>query len=163
MRSFGRRQQIDQFELSGTFIKRWDSIKESRRIFRIYWPINFEQPSRGETSAHGFVWKYFVPPDLEGEVWRNFNSTKIHVSNLGRIRLSTGRICKPSNHAGYLRCRTGGVSMAVHRIVALTWLDNPENKPVVNHKNGVKDDNRVENLEWATLKENAIHAERMYE
>lgn len=60
----------------------------------------------------------------------------------------------------YLRSRDGKRrDFYIHRLVASTFIPNPENKPVVNHKDCVRTNNHVDNLEWVTVKENTLYSE----
>ena len=103
------------------------------------------------------------------EVWRKFVkgifAGRYEVSDKGNVWSTRGkgrmlRPCKKEN--GYLEVKLQAegkiVSMLVHRLVALAFIPNPDNKPHVNHKNGNKEDNSVPNLEWSTSQENIEHA-----
>lgn len=83
-------------------------------------------------------------------------------SNHGDIRLKTKHVETYVNQYntgdGYKGCSINGKRYLVHRLTLLAFVENPENKPQVNHIDGVKSNNRIENLEWCTPKENVHHA-----
>ena len=85
----------------------------------------------------------------------------------GRSYTIVGRVVKPcfDKHTGYnkiiLTNTVDKKSCFIHRLVAQAFIPNPDNKPQVNHKDGNKLNNRVENLEWVTISENSFHKYRV--
>lgn len=100
------------------------------------------------------------------EEWKHISGYEglYRVSNFGNVMsLYRDKLLRPRRHSGgYMRVHLSkngeSKDFYIHRLVALEFIHNPENKPEVNHKDGNKDNNHVSNLEWSTHSENQKHS-----
>ena len=142
---------INDFSISDENIPYLINDLEKQRYELIY-PYNTEE--------------YKIYKATNGRDYKVFRNGKIvacafdRIDNYGkgRKRHFEERVCQPSeNRCGYYELSIGGRAgekWLVHRLVATVWLDNPQNFETVNHINGNKGDNSVENLEWASRSDN---------
>jgi hypothetical protein len=118
-------------------------------------------------SAGGYIWKYMnntININQEEELYKIKDYPNYKITKTGKVYSYHRKkyLTLNMNDDGYIRVyitnENGRRGLLVHRLVAITFIPNPENKNQVNHKNMKKNDNSVDNLEWATESENVIHA-----
>jgi hypothetical protein len=166
----GIKRPIGQYTINGILIKEWNSLKEAAQFFNTY-TANIKHNKK----FMGFLWKYHDIYELENEEFKNISNcyiniypelTRIQVSNMGRIKFNTGRITYGSlNLHGYKNIRLKERTHYVHRLIMYAFNPNSKNLDliiskniIVNHNDGNKSNNVLENLEWCSLKENVHHS-----
>lgn len=173
------KKEVAQYDLNGNLIKIWKSLIDAANELNIS-SCNIGLACREtERTAYGFKWKYTKDKivNLPGEEWRESGFPEylpFLVSNMGRIINFKGNLVKGKTRAGYIRVNVyekskigildkNGVQVyteeAVHRLVIGTFKIRNDILQV-NHENGVKNDNRLSNLEYVTPSENQRHAVR---
>nr|QBK92181.1 MAG: HNH endonuclease [Pithovirus LCPAC304] len=160
---------VYQLNINTEEIIKWVSLKEASACTGVaYTGIIYACKQENRTSG-GYKWRYAPikkekSVESEYETWKevvNFPNYKI--SRDGRIyNVQRKRLRRTAKNKGYemiqLQYNGKKINRGVHIFMAETYIPNPENKDCVNHINGDKSDNRVENLEWATISENSLHA-----
>ena len=139
--------------------------------------VNITNCCKGKAgTAAGYHWEYYEEPNLPNEIWKDAKCVtdgilydftgRFLVSNKGRVKNILNRQVTygSATEGSYKRIQIDSVLHSVHRMVATTFIPNPENKPTVDHINTIRTDNRVENLRWFTqseqMNDNEITRER---
>ena len=99
------------------------------------------------------TWQPIKTAPKDGKLWE--------VSINGIIRVNNKIKKSHLSSKGYEKICIGNKTIFVHRIIAMTFVSNPNNFIEVNHKNGIKTDNRADNLEWCTRSQNMKHAYKL--
>lgn len=162
------RIKIYQYTLDELFIREYDSAVDAERETGICngHISNVCRGDRGRKTAGGYIWRYanYIPttqPIPDGKILSEY--TNYIITNDGRVYNSKRNkyLSFSRNESGYMfvglsdgKKRT---SFSAHRLVAMLFLDNPNNYPEVNHKDGDKSNNTIDNLEWVSHSDNMKH------
>ena len=158
-------KKVLQYDLNMKYIQTFNSIREAGRFIGTDGSSISQVCIGNYKTAYGFIWKHIEYDIIENEIWKKINIDDFifNVSNYGRVKSQKHIISygtKEDN--GYKRVsitnNTIIKKILIHRLVALTFLDNPNDYPLVNHKDGNKENNHVNNLEWVSHSQNAQHA-----
>lgn len=163
-------RKVAQYTVDGKFIAEYSSLSKASRKTGV--PLyNISKVCRkNHRTAGGYRWKYSdnkeqePTPDIKNkEIWRQIEEFDSYmISKEGQVFSLRRNKIMSLHKAGYTRAKLfkdgKAYTKKVHILVAKAFLPSVSGKPLVNHKNGDRHDNCVENLEWCTHRENAQHA-----
>lgn len=151
-------RSVWQYDMEGNVIREWSSIITASKELSIH-DGSIVCVCKGKRShAGGFVWKYRDVEITSEESSPIPGFEAYRITKQGDVIGQNGKTLKPFLAGAYyaVNLKKNGKSYKsrIHRLVAQTFIANPENKPYVDHINGNPLDNRTENLRWADQKEN---------
>lgn len=167
--------KINQYDLNNNYLNTYESINKAAKETKTN-PKQISNICRGMRycSDNNFIWRYASDKDEItekeidiNEIWKDLNvkyyRDVYQVSNKSRIRRTYNKrikktVIKDDYKTISLTKNSKSKTFLVHILVALTFIENPDDLPIVNHIDGDKLNNNIENLEWVTYKENSIHA-----
>jgi hypothetical protein len=161
--------KIHQYSLNNKFIKEWNSFSEIRNELSICTDNIMKCCLGKRDSSNGFIWKNcniitylkdFVVVNTQDN--NKFSNYKINKN--GIIINKHNMILKFQLLVGYYKIslindERKKINFFVHRLIALTFLKNPNNHAIINHKDKNKMNNKIENLEWVTHTQNITHSQ----
>lgn len=167
---------LPNFENKPT-VEHKDDIKHNNRIYNLKWATHEQQQQyvkdkKSKQNQSGVEIGTNDMTNLENEKWKIITDyPDYEISNMGRIkypirkglhpykmRISTGGFSADGYKTFELRNTKGQIKTVIHRLVAQEFISNPDNYNVVNHEDGVKHNNKFDNLKWCTRSENTQHA-----
>lgn len=157
-------KKVKCYDIDNKSVYHFKSIKEAIKTLGLKNKSSYASISHalnGVTkTAYGYKWEYENEEIFSNEFFRKHPFLEIEVSNFGRIRrIGNGNkhyriLSGHKNKQGYVYVRIDNKQYSIHRLVAETFIPNNNNFPFVNHINGNRSLNVVENLEWCDQKMN---------
>lgn len=164
-------RQIYQHNLNDELIKLWNSVNDIIKDGKYSIHLIKQNCKKIIENAHGFVWSYVEKEetldDIDGFVPVKTDDNKIYsnykINRNGVIINNKNKVLSKVKTGGYYTTNlTSDDKIAkffkINRLVAITFIDNPNNYPVVNHIDENKLNDNVENLEWCTYSQNSAHS-----
>jgi hypothetical protein len=159
-------RKILQYDLNMNYIQSFNTVREaSRSINKEQYSTMISKVCKGILESYmNFIWKYDQENILKNEIWKEltYNKHIFNVSNYGRVKNKYGYSYGSLTDSGYLRtssCFNKQIMKKfIHVLVAEAFISKINDNLIVNHKDGNKSNNNVNNLEWVTFSENAKHS-----